>query len=172
MEILLYHKHAALQCVMFMALPDCIIQVVGGTESSGSHSEGGELLHRPGGAASNWGLLAAWKAVWPAAAALFLSVGASMVVAPFFTYVPSSGTAGDLLPQVLFAARTVSDVAGRLVPFAPFLRSKSGLLAAALLRTAITPAFFWCAASLVGIEVLTFASKLTSADNRSRLDYA
>ena len=39
-------------------------------------------------------------ATWPAAAALFLSVSTSILVFPFFTYVPTSGYLGDLLPQV------------------------------------------------------------------------
>ena len=56
----------------------------------------GDLLSQP----SRKGMRATGRAMWPAAAALFLSIAASMLVSPFFTYVPSSGWLGDLLPQV------------------------------------------------------------------------
>ncbi|KAK9813902.1 hypothetical protein WJX73_004060 [Symbiochloris irregularis] len=104
-------------------------------------SMGGSLLSHPHETQTS--LSATWRRIWPAAVALFLSVGASMVVAPFFTYVPSSGSTGDLLPQVLFAARTLSDIAGRLLPFIPAIRSKTGLFIAGVLRAALTPGFFW-----------------------------
>ena len=42
----------------------------------------------------------AWK-VSPAALSIFLSVGTSMLVFPFFTYVHSTGLMGERLPQVL-----------------------------------------------------------------------
>lgn len=106
-------------------------------------SMGGSLLSHPHGTQTS--LCTTWVRIWPAAVALVLSVGASMVVAPFFTYVPSSGATGDLLPQALFAVRTLSDIAGRLLPFAPAIQSKPGLLAAGVLRAALTPAFFWWA---------------------------
>jgi hypothetical protein len=41
----------------------------------------------------------AWK-VSPAALSIFLSVGTSMLVFPFFTYVHSTGLLGERLPQV------------------------------------------------------------------------
>ena len=41
----------------------------------------------------------AWR-VSPAALAIFLSVGSSMLVFPFFTYVHSTGLLGERLPQV------------------------------------------------------------------------
>ena len=40
------------------------------------------------------------KDVWPAAAALGVSVGCATLVFPFFTYVPSSGWLQAMLPQV------------------------------------------------------------------------
>lgn len=47
-----------------------------------------------------WGYKALAQGIWPAALALFLSVSTSILVFPFFPYVPSSGTFGDALPQV------------------------------------------------------------------------
>ncbi len=38
--------------------------------------------------------------IWPAALALFLSVSTSILIFPFFPYVPTSGYFGDALPQV------------------------------------------------------------------------
>ena len=38
--------------------------------------------------------------IWPAAFSLFLSVGTSILVFPFFTFVPTSGYLGSMLPQV------------------------------------------------------------------------
>lgn len=104
-------------------------------------SMGGSLLSHPH--ETQMSLSKTWCRIWPAAVALFLSVGASMVVAPFFTYVPSSGSTGDLLPQALFAARTLSDIVGRLLPFVPAIKTKSGLFIAGVLRAALTPGFFW-----------------------------
>lgn len=40
------------------------------------------------------------QGIWPAALALFLSVSTSILVFPFFPYVPTSGYFGDALPQV------------------------------------------------------------------------
>lgn len=40
------------------------------------------------------------QGVWPAALALFLSVSTSILLFPFFPYVPSSGGFGNALPQV------------------------------------------------------------------------
>ena len=46
--------------------------------------------------------------IWPAAFSLFLSVGTSILVFPFFTFVPTSGWLGSMLPQV----RPTSPLAG------------------------------------------------------------
>ena len=46
------------------------------------------------------GYQALGQGIWPAAMALFLSVSTSILVFPFFPYVPSSGSFGDALPQV------------------------------------------------------------------------
>ena len=48
-----------------------------------------------------WGYKALAQGIWPAALALFLSVSTSILVFPFFPYVPSSGSFGDALPQVM-----------------------------------------------------------------------
>jgi hypothetical protein len=45
-------------------------------------------------------LLPTFRAILPAATALLLSVGSSMLAFPFFTYVPLSGAFGEHLPQV------------------------------------------------------------------------
>ena len=47
-----------------------------------------------------WGYQALGQGIWPAALALFLSVSTSILVFPFFPYVPSSGSFGDALLQV------------------------------------------------------------------------
>ncbi|KAL0033491.1 hypothetical protein WJX77_011956 [Trebouxia sp. C0004] len=80
--------------------------------------------------------------IWPAALALFLSVSTSILIFPFFPYVPTSGYFGDALPQVLFGARVISDVTGRLLPRLPFFTTKSGLLSLALAKAIMTPIFF------------------------------
>lgn len=48
-----------------------------------------------------WGYKALAQGIWPAALVLFLSVSTSILVFPFFPYVPSSGSFGDALPQVM-----------------------------------------------------------------------
>lgn len=53
------------------------------------------------------------QSMWPAALALFLSVSTSILVFPFFPYIPSSGYFGRSLPQVclaVFLASVVSDI--------------------------------------------------------------
>ncbi len=54
-------------------------------------------------------------AVWPAAAALALGVGASMFLFPFLTQLPPREL-GKMLPVVLFWTRCFADIAGRLLP--------------------------------------------------------
>ena len=51
-------------------------------------------------AVQEWGYQALGQGIWPAVLALFLSVSTSILVFPFFPYVPSSGSFGDALPQV------------------------------------------------------------------------
>ncbi len=46
--------------------------------------------------------------IWPAALALFLSVSTSILIFPFFPYVPTSGYFGDALPQVCSFASCLS----------------------------------------------------------------
>ncbi|KAK9849775.1 hypothetical protein WJX84_003292 [Apatococcus fuscideae] len=80
--------------------------------------------------------------IWPAAFSLFLSVGTSILVFPFFTFVPTSGYLGSMLPQALFAARTVADIVGRLIPRTDCISTRWGMVGAGLVKTAITPLFF------------------------------
>ncbi|KAK9828283.1 hypothetical protein WJX74_007233 [Apatococcus lobatus] len=80
--------------------------------------------------------------IWPAAFSLFLSVGTSILVFPFFTFVPTSGWLGSMLPQVLFAARTIADIVGRLIPRTDCISTRWGMVAAGLVKTGITPLFF------------------------------
>ena len=46
------------------------------------------------------GMQAVGRSIWPAGLALFLSVSTSILVFPFFPYIPSSGYFGVALPQV------------------------------------------------------------------------
>jgi hypothetical protein len=71
----------------------------------------------------------AWR-IWPAAAALSLSVGSSMLVFPLFTYVGTDGPLGEHLPQVrrcVWARACVrsASAGGVLVPQAPQRRVRS-----------------------------------------------
>ena len=65
-------------------------------ESMGSRSPSAPNLIslREGGP---WALA---QGIWPALLALCLSVSTSILVFPFFPYVPTSGYFGDALPQV------------------------------------------------------------------------
>jgi hypothetical protein len=49
----------------------------------------------------------AWR-ISPAMVAIFLSVGTSMLVFPYFTYMHSTGLLGDRLAQVCAALNCVS----------------------------------------------------------------
>lgn len=51
-------------------------------------------------AVPEWGYQALAQGIWPAVLALVLSVSTSILVFPFFPYVPSNGRFGDALPQV------------------------------------------------------------------------
>ncbi|GAX81468.1 hypothetical protein CEUSTIGMA_g8897.t1 [Chlamydomonas eustigma] len=80
----------------------------------------------------------AWK-VAPAAISIFLSVGTSMLVFPFFTYVQSTGLFGERLAQVLFYVRLIGDIVGRLLP--PFLKDTTAkeLLVWGAVKSAVMP---------------------------------
>ena len=54
------------------------------------------------------------QSMWPAALALFLSVSTSILVFPFFPYIPSSGYFGGSLPQVCLPVLFASTVIGAL----------------------------------------------------------
>ncbi|KAL4452253.1 hypothetical protein ABPG75_007915 [Micractinium tetrahymenae] len=93
----------------------------------------------PDGSASS--APATLAAVWPAAAALSLGVGASMFLFPFLTQLPPRQL-GAMLPVVLFWTRCFADIAGRLLPrlcggLGP--PGRHALLALALLRVATLP---------------------------------
>mmetsp|Transcript_22046 Transcript_22046/g.48132 ORF Transcript_22046/g.48132 Transcript_22046/m.48132 type:complete len:479 (+) Transcript_22046:161-1597(+) len=81
-------------------------------------------------------LTLAWR-ISPAALSIFLSVGTSMVIFPFFTYMRSTGLFGDRLAQVLFYVRLISDILGRVVPKRLQATSIRGLMFWALLKTAL-----------------------------------
>lgn len=66
-------------------------------------------------------------------------------VFPFFTYVPSSGMFGEVLPQVLFYTRMMADITGRMLP-----RRKS-------LAITQPSSLFGCALLLMGLGALFFA---------------
>lgn len=83
-----------------------------------------------------WSLL---LTISPAAWSIFLSVGTSMMVFPFFTYVTSTGLWADQLPQVLFYIRLCGDILGRLVPGSLQTRNVRVLLTWALVKGLMTP---------------------------------
>lgn len=111
-------------------------------ESMGSSQTGRSLSMPSPHAVPEWGYQALAQDIWPAVLALVLSVSTSILVFPFFPYVPSDGRFGDALPQVLFAARVISDMAGRLIPLLGPLSSKQGLLSIAAAKAIMTPIFF------------------------------
>ncbi|KAK9817758.1 hypothetical protein WJX72_001709 [[Myrmecia] bisecta] len=82
--------------------------------------------------------------IWPAMVALFLSGTVGILVFPYFTYCPSGGQFGELLPKVLFFARLFADVAGRTLPRIKRLaiRSPYLLLALGLTKACVCPVFF------------------------------
>ncbi len=54
----------------------------------------------------------------------------------------SQGIESECLLQTLFAARTAADIVGRLIPRTDCISTRWGMVAAGLLKTAITPLFF------------------------------
>ena len=68
----------------------------GSTQGSYSNNASIPSLH----ALPYLGIQSLGQGIWAAALALFLSVSTSILVFPFFPYIPSSGYFGDALPQV------------------------------------------------------------------------
>jgi len=89
-------------------------------------------------------------AVAPAALALLVSVGSSMLAFPFFSYIPQTGSMGAWVSQAAFYARLGGDIAGRLLPphwQACTLRRLIVFAALkALLLPLLLPALLWPAA--------------------------
>jgi hypothetical protein len=73
----------------------------------------------------------------PAALALALSVGTSMLAFPFFTYTHSGGALGRSLPQALFYARLAGDVGGRVLTPRLGIAGPRSLVAWSLAKTAL-----------------------------------
>eukprot|EP00878_Enallax_costatus_P011275 GHUV01011772.1.p1 GENE.GHUV01011772.1~~GHUV01011772.1.p1 ORF type:complete len:284 (+),score=84.73 GHUV01011772.1:550-1401(+) len=80
-------------------------------------------------------LLQLGAVIWPACLGLMMSVGSSMMVFPFFTFVPHTGLFGEHFPQVLFYSRLLGDISGRLMPHRLHLSSSKAVLAAAATKT-------------------------------------
>ncbi|GLC52618.1 hypothetical protein PLESTB_000649700 [Pleodorina starrii] len=82
--------------------------------------------------------------ILPAALSITLSVGTSMLIFPFFTYMTSTGLLGERLPQVLFYIRLVGDIAGRLVPRRLQATTVRKLMFWAFVKLAMVPLLFGC----------------------------
>lgn len=134
-----------------------------------SNMETGSPLPAPSSPTTNGKLKAAvvqrltWEtlqAVWPAVAALGLSGTISLVIFPFFTYIPTSGLLGDLLPKTLFFVRIFADVVGRFLPrLKPLVITEPSLvLALAVAKFACGPLVFmylkspeWCHSDVLAV---------------------
>lgn len=129
--------------------------------------------------------------LWPVATALFLSASTSVLLFPFFVYVPMETVwpLGIMLPQLLFAARLVADVIGRLSPKPAAVQSPMTLLWFSVLRVATTPLFmiyvadpstappmvavfyvaiFWWSSGYINTIAFLVAPKLVSKSLRAR----
>ncbi|PNW84001.1 hypothetical protein CHLRE_04g212250v5 [Chlamydomonas reinhardtii] len=89
-------------------------------------------------------LLRLMARISPAALAISVSVGTSMLIFPFFTYMSSTGLLGVRFAQVLFYIRLVGDIAGRMVPKRLQVTSVRGLMFWALVKLALVPVLFGC----------------------------
>jgi len=131
----------------------------GGGSGRGSGGAGGSHMSRASSAVSLSSVLSdageqvvhasenalnVMKRMWPCQVALFTSGSTTLMIFPLVTYVPSSGTLGDLLPKWLFFVRLFSDLAGRLLPRARAVavRTPGAVLALAALMLALTPLFY------------------------------
>lgn len=75
----------------------------------------------------------------PAALALALSVGTSMLAFPFFSFSNSGGALGRSLPQALFYARLAGDVGGRVLTPRLGISGPRSLAGWALAKTLLLP---------------------------------
>ncbi|GFR41593.1 hypothetical protein Agub_g2316 [Astrephomene gubernaculifera] len=82
--------------------------------------------------------------ILPAATAISISVGTSMLIFPFFTFMHSTGLLGIRLPQVLFYIRLVGDIAGRMVPRRLQVTTVRRLMLWAAVKLALVPLLFGC----------------------------
>eukprot|EP00798_Chlamydomonas_sp_ICE-L_P014566 gene14566-20607_t len=105
--------------------------------------------------------LLAWR-ISPAMFAMFLSVGTSMIVFPFFTFMHSTGLLHERLPQVLFYVRLIGDILGRVVP-------------TRLQATTIRSLMFWSFVKLAMVPLIflsIFSPELTFGDLEVTFGYS
>ncbi|EFJ41398.1 hypothetical protein VOLCADRAFT_98621 [Volvox carteri f. nagariensis] len=84
--------------------------------ADGAQGGGGQSADESKLAKKDLPLLQLAGRILPAAACITISVGTSMLIFPFFTYMTSTGLLGERLAQVLFYIRLVGDILGRMVP--------------------------------------------------------
>ncbi|GIL58218.1 hypothetical protein Vafri_13282 [Volvox africanus] len=89
-------------------------------------------------------LLQLMARIFPAAMCITISVGTSMLIFPFFTYMTSTGLLGERLAQVLFYIRLVGDILGRLVPRRLQTTTVRNLMFWAVVKLAMVPLLFGC----------------------------
>ncbi|KAG2452002.1 hypothetical protein HYH02_003044 [Chlamydomonas schloesseri] len=89
-------------------------------------------------------LLRLMARISPAALSISISVGTSMLIFPFFTYMQSTGLLGVRFAQVLFYIRLVGDIAGRMVPKRMQVTTVRGLMFWAFVKLALVPVLFGC----------------------------
>lgn len=124
---------------------DGLHPAAGGGGSLGTTGLSGELDDKlekrkgGGGVGGAAALLTTARRIWPSALSLFLSVGTSMLVFPFFSYIKGTGPIGPTLPKVLFYIRLLSDIVARIVPPRLQTRSPGVLLLWSLIKTALVP---------------------------------
>ncbi|GIM13312.1 hypothetical protein Vretimale_16452 [Volvox reticuliferus] len=82
--------------------------------------------------------------IFPAAICISISVGTSMLIFPFFTYMTSTGLLGERLAQVLFYIRLVGDILGRVVPRRMQATTVRKLMFWAVVKLAMVPLLFGC----------------------------
>ncbi|KAG2500340.1 hypothetical protein HYH03_001915 [Edaphochlamys debaryana] len=82
--------------------------------------------------------------ILPACISISISVGTSMLIFPFFTYMRSTGLMGVRFPQVLFYIRLTGDILGRMVPRRMQCTTVRGLMFWAFVKLAMVPLLFGC----------------------------
>mmetsp|Transcript_7512 Transcript_7512/g.27585 ORF Transcript_7512/g.27585 Transcript_7512/m.27585 type:complete len:286 (-) Transcript_7512:1320-2177(-) len=91
------------------------------------------------------------RSVWKSGLSLFISMFCSILVYPFFPYLPAEDSAARLC-QTLFFIKVIGDIVGRVILFVPSLNltSPRTLLMLAMVRLAMLPVFFL----YIGIDAL------------------